>query len=811
MNTKYIIHILQCGIAALAMASCNLFIEDDGAVTDYGDVPVHTGVGYDAPVQTSENGCDVTYQFKSEVRHLTERDLPFITYVRHDETGALVEVHYAGNTPQELLPVAGEILVSGANDKFEWGCCHRIGNYVFEGGEYRYLGTICNIKEVYEVLEIDGNLTTEQEEEYWVTAEPEAADSSESAQVRTRAPEEEESKLEVSFLDDGFSIKIPWGWSISGDIPHASASIEVDSDKNFTKITLQANFDDFSLTNPIFKLIKTVEDRNTIAFGGSLSVNKHKTYRPIKGRAFTIGPVVVVFFVNIDVDGTLAFQLSAEFTRHKKVVYTYTVDLYYGTIKEETKKVVDEPWALSEVDVSFSFETEVACMFGYGFYGKVFSVRFGPFLTFSAQTQRIPKSPFDGLYDASSEPGLALRARLGGKVQFIIDFTFDDLFGSPSTLEWTQANLDKAEELLAKNGEFYEHYKNDTDVKDFVKGDDKEVGVTIRIGPWTIWGTTLQWYPSIVDNSFITSKYMTDDGAMGIRAEYKIKDEGLLGSFGDSDGSYCPALRITQGKRLRTQVDIIYPEEGSTSAKVREGQTYHFIIPQMQLNKEYNAQVCYLERGSNHIAAVDKSLPFTFYSPAVILESVEPVALEENPEGWNKEGKLFCYLFKVDSRVKVEGAKAIYSWGVTDKVSGTNNSKSKNNANKDKDGIWTLHWYLKTCTNYPISLKKLQKHLDLEPYFRLESTDENQHGNHYEIMVYSDGTYDILDDGDGTSITGLTYDKTGGSGNVKRKLAATALPTARSASIASATHDPDLDQMWLESIEDPDGNIVYLR
>lgn len=780
----------------LSMTSCNLFIEEGDDLPDevrFKDVPEYNGNGYDAPMKVSGSGCEATYQLKRNVRRLDESDLKYINYVQRDEIGALIEIHYSENTPADLLPVPGEILLSGVNDKFDWGCSHKLQNRTHEDGVYKYLGTLCTIKEVYEVLEIDGELTNVEDEEYYVMAEPEKDENGEVSQSRTRASDNNSDGMGVQFLSDGFSFSVPFDISASPEWGHFSGEIKMEKAKNFTKVTVQAKFDDFSLTNPVFKLVKTEEDQNTISFTGSFNFNKHKTWRPVKGKAFTIGPLVIVFFVNVDLDFTFSFNCTSEFSRHKKVVYTYTVDLYNGTCTKSTKKVIDQPWSFGGIDTTFSFEAELGLMIGFGFYGKVFSVRFGPYLSFLVETESPPKKE-DGVNDASSQPGVNVSLSIGGKIQFMVDLTFDGLFGSAKNLSDVQHRLDLAKETLDKNSDAYKSMMADEDVQDFVGGDDNETGITIKLGPWPIWNTKLPWYPVIDDNSFIASKYWVDDNTTGVHVEYKVVNTGWGGSIGSSNGEFVPAIRVL---RLGKEVERVFPEEGGTSAKVEKGKTYHFTLPQLNVNWQYKAQICYYDpHDLSKPAAADKSLPVVFYTPSVSIESVTPVSVEENPEGWNKYEYYFVYLFKLDSRIAVEGAKAFLSWGVRDMISDTYNSKSRNDNYKDKDGTYVFHWWFVQRTNVPASIQKKVQHIDMVPVYRVEA-DQEKRGTHYELKLYSNRTYDIIDDGTGFSAEGLSF----GSSNARGS-------TQHNASVLETDNDAETE-IILGSIEDPDGNIIY--
>lgn len=795
--------ILSILVCSMLLASCNLFIEDDDVVKNYGNVPQHEGDEYETVVHETGSGCDINYQLKRDVRHLDDRDMQYITYVAHDEIGALIEIHYADNTPEELLPVPGEVLMSGANDKFEWGCCHRLQRRDHENGYYSYIGTLCNIKEVYETLEINGTLTTDQEETYYVEAEP---DEDEPAEGRTRAEEGsstgyDNNTVEVSYLDNGFVLGLFPGISVSSGYGPVEAGFSMEREKNFVKVTLQASFSDFTLSNPIFKLTKTIERQSAIKAYGKLSGSASKTFHPVKGKPFTIGGLVIVFFVDIGLSASVGVEGSYEIATHTKEVCTYTVDLYNGTMTKDIRDVINEPWNF-EGSIGFSLSIEAELMFGFGFYGKVFSVRFGPVLTFSLEAQ-VPHRSYPGVIDASREEGIEAGFSIGGKLKFVVDLTFDNLFGSAKNLQDVQARLDKASEMLDKQGDIYESMKDDKEVKKFVSGEDDEWGITIDIGPWKItplcWSWT--WYPTIDDNSFKLTKYWIDDERMGVRAEYKIKKEGMLVGLRGNE-SYVAAMRVMNGDE---EVGRVYDEESRFAGPIK-GRTLHFTLTDLDLKPgvQYKAEICYYSRNGASVdtsrpAATDKSLPFEVASPSVIVQSLTPIGFEENPDGIAKNGYMFVYLVKLDSRTLVEGSKAIDIWRLREQNSGFRFDKS--NSRQSMDGTYVSHWKFIKRTNIPKMLQRIEYDIDILPTFYLDRNDEStkRQGNHYKAKIYSDGTYDIIDDGTGFGMSGLRYAPRRNAG----------APSLKDQPVASPLEGEF--EVILESVEGPDGTVVYER
>ncbi|MBQ8127500.1 MAG: hypothetical protein IJ176_03780 [Prevotella sp.] len=782
--------------AAMTMVSCNLFIEeeDDGSL-EFKDVPVQTGEGYDTPVTVKDGDCEVTYQFREGVRYLTERDQQYIVYVQRDEINALVEIHYRLDTPEELLPVPGEILVSGVTDKFDWGCNHKLLNRFKEDGVYKFLGTACSLKEIYSRLDIDGEVMTTEEETYYVLPDPDdGEEESVEAGARTRADDSEDG-AGVTFTDSGckFYAKINWGYTFDLSFG-ASLAVSMEAEKNSYSITTQMNFDDFSLDNMVFQMIKTVEEQNevrlTLSGGMETKVGKKiKAFHPVRGKPFTIGPVVIVFFMDIEFSVSLSVNASLVFSKHKKTQYTYTVDIYNMTCKKEEKVLINQPWSV-DTELSGSISIRASLILGFGIYGKVISVRLIPYIEAGFEAFLPPRS--GDSWDASASKGLDFFVRVGGRIRFVIDFTWENLFGSANTKEEAQKLLKEAKGILEKNSQLYNDMKDDKDVQSFLDEDSEEWGTGIELGPWTIdkLCASWPWFPKLKDSSFKIVKQWSEDGtSLDFNAEYTLNSVGIMASVGYP---YYPALMIKKGS---STVRIVTAEEGGSFSEVKKGMTYHFKIKNLKSDVEYTAVPCYylssfslLTSDKPHI--VDKGLNFCSHVPSMSLVSVVPTNYEEKEDTY--EGYKYRHDFYVDSRVSVKGVQSINNWVVRELVSNT--SRGKATSKQDTDGTYVGHWKFTRYSHLSSAEKRQTVHIKMETWYYLNQGDEEPiKGPPYEIKVYSDRTYDEISDESGFGMDGLSYSR-----------------QARPQGNTDADDDGPTEVI-LESIEAPDGTIIWQR
>ncbi|MBR6997885.1 MAG: hypothetical protein IKI19_03670, partial [Prevotella sp.] len=143
---------LSVSAVVLLLASCNLFIDEDDVIDENGfaNVPIHSGMGYDHPITINDAGCTITYQYNSNVRLLSyEEQQRYIVDTKQDQAGAFLEIHYRLDTPSDLLPVPGEILVSTEVGTFPMGINHRVESRYEDDGVIKCLCGFSKLEETF--------------------------------------------------------------------------------------------------------------------------------------------------------------------------------------------------------------------------------------------------------------------------------------------------------------------------------------------------------------------------------------------------------------------------------------------------------------------------------------------------------------------------------------------------------------------------------------------------------------------------------------------------------------------------------------
>lgn len=144
-------------VVGTGFSSCNLFIEDE-LEEEEAKVPVHTGKGYDEPLQELGANYEITYQFNSNVRQLDDATQNYIRKVEINATGLVASIDFDLNTPAELLPVAGEIVLSGATEKFPRGIGHRVMGGAELDGVYKVIAVRAEMEEIFKVIDLDADI-----------------------------------------------------------------------------------------------------------------------------------------------------------------------------------------------------------------------------------------------------------------------------------------------------------------------------------------------------------------------------------------------------------------------------------------------------------------------------------------------------------------------------------------------------------------------------------------------------------------------------------------------------------------------------
>ena len=698
------------GIAIFSclLGSCNLFIDDEIEDGDnnggFKNVPEHSGKGYDEAVTVQDGDCEVTYRLKKNVRHVEDDQLKYITHVKHDETGLLMEVHYSGDTPKELLPVPGEILHCTNTDKFEWGCNHLVQTRTDADGVHKYLLTFAKLDETFEELEINGSLISEDyEESYTVPAEPLDDETVEDV-AGTRGGGGGNDEFGVEIVDNSFSLTIPLGFETKIQFDHG-LYCTINTKGSYFKVTNTFNFDGFSLDNMKAQLVQDVEEVCQMTVAGGLEGSKRlKRWKPIKGKVIVAGPVVLVLFMNVDlsIEGSVEASLSLEKEEH--IIYTYNIDFRNQTCKKAKEPIRVTDWGLS-VQVAGNAGLRLALQLGIGIYGKVLSVRVIPslYVGFEAKLPIISYKKSDGVtYDIKDGLGVTFKALVDLEIGAFLDLSLRALLGDEIVdgLEALKGQLDKLTDLANGDNEVYRELANTTpteDLNDVMNDKNNDQGVTTKLATWTIFQYHLPWFPKIKDKSFKVKKsWDSNKKKMSFRAEYKIEKEGFFVALGSK---YVPALQIKDGS---TVITTLFPDEGGNDAIVKKGSTYRFTIGENKDDITYTAIPCYYSRPISRFEpdALDKGLPFCATSPMIAIEDAVMTDYTTGSKGGygNDRSYKYDYMFKVKTYTSIIGLANMEDWGILEEKSKTDLHRGK--ASQDDDGTYVMNWTFHKYSNY---------------------------------------------------------------------------------------------------------------
>ncbi len=751
------------------LSSCNLFIEEVEDENGNKAVPQHTGVGYDKPVTVEESGCEVTYQYKNNVRRVEGDALRYVKYVEYDETSSLIEIHYDANTPSSMLPVPGEILVSTHIETFPMGVNHLLQNRTFEDGVWKYLGTLALLQDTYEVLNIDGQLTVEEETYEVIAEEPE-----DSVQgTRAEDPKDDGwigvDRAKVRFKD-GFELQVGLG-DVSFETPYGVAvNLVMNPKDNYLRLKTAFDFTGFSLSNMKFNYINEVEQKMDMKVEGQLNFSKELFhFKPVKGKPILIGPVVLVFFV--DLIGTVGIDVTGglRITKWSCIEKTYKVDLNSVSMKlTKTEEKRNEPLTIQSAIFTGKAGVTVDIPIGLGIYGKILSVKLKPsvWAGVEASSPEFVKSD-KNIFDIKDNSGLDFKATLDLKLGVDLDVSMSNIFGFDFFKETKdiKAAMKKVKNAADKDQKYQEMANKQIDR--FSKQQDLEhnygdiintnYNSYLPIGTFTLFHKFYTWYPKLKDSSFKIEHIMEDQHSqMSFVGQYQIENQGFFALMGKH---YVPALRITNGKDQH--VGTIFPEEGGVNAELDRNETYHFRIPTIEDNKTYIATPCYFPHpvSEGDPEAMDKGLPFCATTPSVNINDVKVTALNirHSSDGYffDSQGNSYNYelVYHVDTYTSVKGYSNMYYWSILENRSGERMDSNTKQVEK-KDGTYIYHWTISVLTN------KLPKSRLLEFKCSLQTLEGvRKTGNTYSIMLHSQGNYDILDDGTGFSLDNIPIDK----------------------------------------------------
>ena len=759
---KTIISRLCCFIGLTAMmVSCNLFIDDDELeANEFRNVPVHSGEGYDAPVKAHEGGCDIEYQFNEDVRVVeAETQDAYITSVKADEDNMSLIVSFRADTPKELLPKAGEIFLSTASNKFPMGANHRVLECEKEGDGYQCVMAFAKLEETFKTLHINGSVDFGTDS-FQVASPP----YEEEAGARTRAEGDDASvTADVKCEGNEISFSLPFSFSLNYLHPnglHGEATAS--KEKNYYKVTNEFKFDDFSLDNMKADFVQTIEESAGIVISGGFTKSARLTKNSLyilRNKPVTIGYVVLVFWISADVYLDLDITASVTISKHKKYQNIYHLDLYEQKLTKESKVLIDKEWQLN-ASIEGSLGLRVELTFGIGIYGKVLSVRIIPTLramvTLKSPTINVNLSQL--MFDISNNAGLSFTIDVSVKLGVFLDLSLKTLFGDSSKPMNNKELIDKVKKGDPEAKKKFDELANQASNNDHIG----EKAAFINLGPWVLFTREATWYPKLDDKSFqIIRSWNKDAKQMTFSAQYKLSRLGFWVGMGKQ---FTPGLMIKKGQKYIT---TIFPNEGGTSATCSRDKTYTFDIPIDDNEKDimYTAYPCFFDLpwSSNMPNAFDKSLPFCNTSPRIAITDVRPYDLEvewlaENGQGEFIEDDIYewAYTFALKTYTSIKGMANIDSWQINEASTHARHTFKKGSDEKQKDGTYIMYW---DFTVYRQNNRKFMKSLHFYPWYKIKGAKEAEDGTSYVVRVWSDRTYEIVNDGNGFGTSDLAFSR----------------------------------------------------
>ena len=739
---------------AALTSSCNLFIDDEmedaTVLSDFTNVRKHSGEGYDKVVSTTENGCDLEYQFNDNVIVVDEATQDnYITHVESDGVNVMLEVHFRADTPEDLLPQPGEIFLSTITDKFPMGANHLVEKRLFEDGVYKCLMSFATLKDTFKDLHIDGKMTFETDSVRVVV--PPAYEDEEAAGARTRAESGgfDPVSIDVGFEGSAFTMSLPMSFSFSGEMATSKGTIHfdasMDKDVNFYKVSNEFNFDNFSLENMKADFTQTVEERTQVelkgGFSKSIPILKDKSI--VKGKAITIGPVVLVLFLNVDLSLNFDITGSVVITKHKKYQNIYHFDFYEGTATKEVVILKDQDWSF-DAQITGTVSLDLALTVGIGLYGKVLSVRIIPTFT-AALTLTVPIASYKAsegfsVYDLSEGGSLKFTLQFSLKVGVFLDLSLKALLGSDDMQKKMRDTKDMLDKLKTSEVTNNQVYQDLIDSEADKLSEDKTMGAYVTFGPWDIIEPKeFTWYPKLDDKSFkIIKSWDKDKNELVQTAQFQLSRLGFWVGLGKQ---FTPGLMIKKGK---SYVTTLFPNEGGKDAKCNTSTTYTFNIPNDNNSQDiiYTAYPCFYERPVtyNQPNAFDKGLSFCNTSPAMTITDIHPTnMIHRQGIFFDNDDNMYEheYEFLLDTKTSILGISNMKEWYVKEIY---NNLEHKYNKSKDNlvDGIYVMHWSFSLLTD---ETRKQGLQLAFYPQFRTEGNDY-VNGAHYSIRLFTDRTYD---------------------------------------------------------------------
>ena len=596
-------HIIQlfvkvcCLVVVLTLAACNLFIEDDLEWKE--NIPVHTGYGYDEPVTENGEFYDLTYQFNSNVNILSDDAIRHLDKVLVSRSRWISCLDFDLNTPKELRPVRGEILLHGICDKFPEGMMQQVLVTAEMDGVYRVITCVVPFEDLFKELDMEvdcgkglylqspGGDTEEAVGTSW-----DDMDDQQDAPHGKRVKKVEDNTEKFS---KSYSIALPITFSTDNDL------VDKEKVKVSGKVEVGPRYeedDDNKLIGKVSGKLRALKTKNDIKIPFSLEMTHDVTYQAnlifvgeVNGE-FTIldksdifpesfkitimlGAVPIVFKICMGVsitveskithEGNIKFclPLHTEFQRDLLDLGLNPVLIGRKLERDLSKWKIDKKKGYFALTQSFNSGTEfkVTLTPGVGIYTDKLSIRAiceAPDINFNFNSPKSYTGNLNYGWDLSNKEGvdlgytfaLGMEVTTPSDVVSILNGIVDELADAQMLIGRITAFfvLGNADKEMANS--YFESVKELNDFITSIKQSSDDALDLYRIKPVPIlekkWSNT--WYPTLDEetNPFkYRKKYRVWNSKKKkyediLHVEYYIKEKGILASL----GTYTPCLMV---------------------------------------------------------------------------------------------------------------------------------------------------------------------------------------------------------------------------------------------------------------------------
>ncbi|MBR5038372.1 MAG: hypothetical protein IKX65_06585 [Prevotella sp.] len=717
-------------IAFLAV-SCTLYMDEEDSILNDDELPVYTGEGYDEVVHVQEDNLDAYYQYNSNVRHFSDDMQSHIIKVKSDPDELFTYIDFDKNTPIELLPVKGDILVSLETDHFPEG----FGNHVLAVGNtgdfYRCLTCVADMKDIFKTFNLKAELSN-----------PDATGPNE-----TRSGDDEFDLEDTQAFHETFHPKGDFSLS-KGPV---EGKVSFDESKNSVDCTFGIQVEMGDGMFPNIKSYTKVESNwdfdVTGTLQGEVKIKEKKNILPSKARV-KVGYVLIkfvlgfklMFVANASVTGNIKGKTFFESTPSSpkidgnKNISEISNMKNFENEEGDFKNDFDFSKAVLSGSIGFRFHLSV----GVGLYTKSIGLRYQPYFYLGFQSS-VGGTTSSGITDIGLSNALEFIPNIGHEAVLMLDLNLEriasNVIGSfikdaASLVEYTEYLTGNAWEdgtALKEFSDKWEEYSNYLDDDGTLKEDKHQTLLEKLKGPWAIsfslgektiekFHWTKSWYPKIDDSKLRISRITVrnDDGTTDFQGSYKLSQLGYFTSFGKK---YYPRLAVFKGKEL---IDIYKPVSSSViTNKTSLDKEYIYKLKGLQYESDYIAYPCYSDSEDGNIKWMDKGLPFSSGNPlfSVILVTQDNCDYSHMSASTSLDGKEHdAYIFEFSSITSCRGTRAhkVTNMGIEASWKGKNGSQGTTSQDWPytvdgitygiKDGEYTNGWRITTIDDPQVDL-----------------------------------------------------------------------------------------------------------